>query len=271
MAAARLQLPRFKGTASIPLRLFSTSAALIECPWTRFTEVSDSSDGESTVYKEALKLQRPSTIRYDERLVNSVSLIGRIFRPLQKCKSKSFGVYTTLSVSASTGNFSVSLNFRDEMAEMTLQHLKLNDFVYVSGCLGSYMKADENGKSMNRYQVVVREVNFVSQDGLGPAYKNLIKLGPSVPYEEILQKRRDRLHLWQIFFASPFEWWDNRNSKLNPKCPDFKHKDTGEVLWLTDNDPPWVRKQLKLHDSRSYRQSREHRNARAHLSPLVYE
>ncbi|GER37210.1 primosome PriB/single-strand DNA-binding [Striga asiatica] len=153
MAAARLQLRQFKGTASIPFRLFSTSAALIECPWTRFTEVSDSSDCESTVYKEALKLQRPSTIRYDERLLNSVSLIGRIFQPLQERNSKRFGVYTTLNVSASTGNFSVLLKFRDEIAEMTLQHLKLNDLVYVSGCLGSYMKADENGKSMHRYQV----------------------------------------------------------------------------------------------------------------------
>ncbi|KAL0438652.1 UNVERIFIED_CONTAM: protein OSB1, mitochondrial [Sesamum latifolium] len=77
-----------------------------------------------------------------------------------------------------------------------------------------------------------------------------------------MQKRRNRLHLWQIFFANPYEWWDDRNCKLSPKAPDFKHKDTGEVLWLKDNDPPWIKRQLQLIDSRlSKRSPGERRNA----------
>lgn len=79
-----------------------------------------------------------------------------------------------------------------------------------------------------------------------------------------MQKRRNRLHLWHIFFASPSEWWDNRNCKTNPRAPDFKHKDTGEVLWLKDTDPPWVRKQLQLQDSRLSKG--EHRSHLSHLS-----
>lgn len=94
----------------------------------------------------------------------------------------------------------------------------------------------------------------------------------AVSAQDIMQKRIDRLHLWQVFFANPYEWWDNRNCKLNPKSPDFKHKDTGESLWLMDSDPPWINQQLRLHDSRlSKRSPREGRNAWLHLSPLVYD
>uniref|UniRef100_A0A0A9EE13 Uncharacterized protein n=1 Tax=Arundo donax TaxID=35708 RepID=A0A0A9EE13_ARUDO len=61
-------------------------------------------------------------------------------------------------------------------------------------------------------------------------------------------KHVECLHLWQVFFANPYEWWDNRQSKPHFSCPDFKHKDTHEEIWLHPDDPPWVRKQLELHD-----------------------
>ena len=66
----------------------------------------------------------------------------------------------------------------------------------------------------------------------------------------MLEEKRyiDRLHLWQVFFANPYEWWDNRQSKPWASYPDFKHKDTREKIWLQPDDPPWVRKQLELHD-----------------------
>ena len=30
---------------------------------------------------------------------------------------------------------------------------------------------------------------------------------------------------WERFFQDPNAWWDNRNTKQNPKQPDFRHKD----------------------------------------------
>lgn len=63
------------------------------------------------------------------------------------------------------------------------------------------------------------------------------------------ERYRERLKLWQVFFANPQEWWDNRQGKRNPRAPDFKHKDTNECLWINPDDPPWVRKQLQLYDS----------------------
>ncbi|CAA7048070.1 unnamed protein product [Microthlaspi erraticum] len=60
------------------------------------------------------------------------------------------------------------------------------------------------------------------------------------------------IHLWQVFFANPREWWDNRRDKTNPKQPDFKHRDTGEALWLCSSDTPaWVTRQLEMLDQRN--------------------
>lgn len=69
-----------------------------------------------------------------------------------------------------------------------------------------------------------------------------------------LEVHENHLHLWQVFFANPCEWWDNRKQKnlqkVNPWLPDFKHKDTGEALWLNPNDPPWIKRQLELLDTK---------------------
>ncbi|KAL6548843.1 Single-strand binding protein [Orobanche hederae] len=179
MAALRLLLVRFKNAASNSHRLFSSYAALIRPPWTVDSNISD---GESAVYKQPLMLQRPTTVQYEESLHNSISLIGAIDRPLRKCNCDRIGVHTLLRTNAPRGayrNFNVMLKFWDGMAEMAVQHLKLNDLVYVSGRLGLYMKVDENGKLMQCYEVVVREVNFVSRNGLGPAEQSLVKLEPA--------------------------------------------------------------------------------------------
>lgn len=65
-----------------------------------------------------------------------------------------------------------------------------------------------------------------------------------------MQSKQNQLYLWQVFFANPNEWWDQRKRKFKPTQPDFRHKYTGEVLWLSKYDPPWVKKQLQLLDSR---------------------
>ncbi|MCO5583109.1 hypothetical protein L7F22_037017 [Adiantum nelumboides] len=52
--------------------------------------------------------------------------------------------------------------------------------------------------------------------------------------------------LWKEFFRDPSKWWDNRNSKPSPGCPDFKHRVTPEPLWLDSRDTPsWVFEELR--------------------------
>lgn len=106
MRTARFPLVRFKNTAAYSARLFSSSTALIRRPWSHYRDASEESDGESAVYKRALKLQRPTTVEYQKSLQNFVSLIGAIERPLEACNSAKFVVYTVLKVTACTGAYS---------------------------------------------------------------------------------------------------------------------------------------------------------------------
>ncbi|XP_047959021.1 protein OSB1, mitochondrial-like isoform X2 [Salvia hispanica] len=220
---------------------------------TAFISARVFSSNSESVYLRALKLQRPSTVRYQQSLHNFVSLIGEIDYHIRPCSSATaqFGVYTFLNVRAPDRDLVILLKFRREMAQVSVQHLKLHDLVYVSGHLGSYLKLSEDGSFVRNYEVDVKEMNFVAQNVPELACQNLVKLEPKVSLEDMMHKRRNRLYLWQVFFANPSEWWDNRNSKMEGRAPDFRHKDTGEALWISDSDPPWINQQLQLHDSRS--------------------
>ncbi|KAG6403362.1 hypothetical protein SASPL_135580 [Salvia splendens] len=115
-----------------------------------------SSNSES-VYLRALKLQRPSTVRYQQSLYNFVSLIGEIDYHIKPCSSATaqFGVYAFLNVRRAPHRdlVRILLKFRREMAQLSVQHLKLHDLVYVSGHLGSYLKLSEDGSFVRNYEV----------------------------------------------------------------------------------------------------------------------
>ena len=44
--------------------------------------------------------------------------------------------------------------------------------------------------------------------------------------------KRSKEELQADLVANPNDWWDNRDSKTNPKAPDYKHKKSGEGIWL---------------------------------------
>lgn len=56
-------------------------------------------------------------------------------------------------------------------------------------------------------------------------------------------KQRTREESWKDLVQNPDKWWDNRSDKRNLKAPDFKHKETGEALWLNES-PTWVLSEL---------------------------
>ncbi|KAE9586185.1 hypothetical protein Lal_00010127 [Lupinus albus] len=211
-------------------------------------DVSDS----SAVYRHAIKFQRPAIIQWSPQQENRASFIGTVMREPKIVNSKTgkFGVYTVLKVQRSnepnSSSFKVDLMMWKQMAELALEHLKLNDFIYVSGCLGSFKRPHATGNFIMNYKLVVKELHFVAQE---IAYKGHKKL-ESTEADVGIQNHQNRIYLWQVFFVNPNEWWDNRKRKLNPKQPDFKHKNTSEALWLSKYDPPWVKKQLQLLDSK---------------------
>ncbi|KQK11537.1 protein OSB2, chloroplastic [Brachypodium distachyon] len=54
------------------------------------------------------------------------------------------------------------------------------------------------------------------------------------------EKPKKEADLWQNLVDNPGEWWDNRSAKRSSKSPDFKHKETGEALWLNNKTPSWA-------------------------------
>lgn len=226
----------------------------------------------SAVYRHALRFQRPTTIRWQEQLANSGSFIGSVLFPPRRVSTSDgrFGVFTVLRVHKprdSGRGFRISLKMWDEMAEISWKHLRPEDFVYVSGQLGSYEKASEGGQMRTYYEVIVKEWNYVAQT----CRDQCLPTSAEWKSGSLSEKRKDRLQLWQIFFANPYEWWDNRTSKVNPRQPDFKHKDTGETLWLCSDDPPWIQRQLELLDSRMGGKGLLGNQFPRHISPWVYD
>ncbi|KAK4274724.1 hypothetical protein QN277_017907 [Acacia crassicarpa] len=203
----------------------------------------------SAVYQHALKFRPPAMIEWRKRLDNTVNLIGSVTRDPQVILGKSgdYAAHTTLRVKSSDGSsFWVLLMMRDGLAEIASKHLKRNDIIFASGHLASYEKDDGRGNIKLIYKVIVKELNFVAKR---PCYQGRKALESTEEKRTHAQDYENRLHLWQVFFTNPHEWWDNRKRKLNSKAPDFKHKDTGEALWLSQDDPPWVKRQLQKLDS----------------------
>ncbi|OVA10500.1 Primosome PriB/single-strand DNA-binding [Macleaya cordata] len=237
----------------------SSSAAAATPGFSSFFSGQSDNEG-SFVYQHKLLSQRPTTIKWQKRLKNSVSFIGSVVLPLKTVNNRcKFGVYTTLEVRTSNDSgrtFRILLKMWDKMAEISIKHLKEKDYIYVSGQLGSYRKVDSCGNERTLYEVTVEELNYVARNLKSETSKSE-KSEDSEPKEgviptsssSVVEKKAENLYLWQVFFANPFEWWDNRQHKTNPRQPDFRHKDTGEALWLDPRDPPWVRRHLQLHDS----------------------
>lgn len=226
----------------------------------------------------AEKFPRPETIPWQKELANRVQLIGFIGKPVElrlTSTGKAFA-WTSLAAKLSTKSPEstwFTLNFWQEMAEIAAEHVKTGDQVYVSGYMGhDAIDGDKNpGRLM---KVVVSSLNFIERESsfLPLVDANMISSISGSPQEDINVKHAisgslqetnmkqtisnskvtETESLWQGFFLNPTEWWDNRKVKRNPKAPDFKHKTTGQVLWIESySNPPWVQSQLdKLDESR---------------------
>ncbi|TXG52339.1 hypothetical protein EZV62_021508 [Acer yangbiense] len=259
------------------LRTFSSSSSSTHPRLSTF--FSDEAEGGSAAYRRVLKTQRPTMIEWEPDLVNSVNLIGSVDRPLKRYQpmTNEIGVYTLLSVKGAPDSnhyFRILLAMQGDMATLCEKHLKLNDYIYVSGRLKSYTKADHNGDLRICYKVDVKDLNYVAKRGSRVTSQKSEKLqsGQANPGEAGMEKYQNRLYLWHVFFTNPHEWWDNRKDKKYPNSPDFKHKDTGEVLWFQPNDPPWIKKQLQLIDSKMAEQGlRGDVRSRSKVSTWVYD
>ncbi|KAH9623548.1 hypothetical protein KSS87_011299 [Heliosperma pusillum] len=223
-------------------------------------------------YEQMGAYPKPSEIQWKKELSNSVQLIGTVGLPVQITHLSSGKVVasTRLAVWKSATETSwINLTFWDDLARIAHQHVEKGNQIYVSGRLLSDTVESEDGKQQIYYKVVVQQLNFVEKSPPSPvsSYDESYSSASTAAKfnNSAAPAKLSTQELWQAFFANPTEWWDNRNKKTNPKYPDFKHKDTGEALWVEGRyNPTWVKSQLEILDSRM--QSRQNQDEPASLN-----
>ncbi|GAB4830464.1 hypothetical protein Ancab_020177 [Ancistrocladus abbreviatus] len=199
----------------------------------------------------------PSEIPWKKELCNSVQLIGIVAVPVQinQLSSGKFVAWSRLAVRKSPTDTSwINLTFWDELAHVAFQHVEKGRQIYVSGRLVSDTVESDDGKQQTFYKVVVQQLNFIEKSFSSPVPlydESSNSMASERKSDAAAANSKSTEELWQAFFVNPMDWWDNRKNKKNPKYPDFKHKDTGEALWVEGRyNPPWVKSQLEILDSR---------------------
>ncbi|KAJ4830742.1 hypothetical protein Tsubulata_014170 [Turnera subulata] len=196
-------------------------------------------------------IPRPPEIPWSKELANTVNLIGNVGNPVEirNLPSGKSVAWTSIAVRKSDTEATwVKLTFWDILAQVAASHVRVGDQIYVSGRLVADVVEKEEGKPQTYYKVVVQRLNFVEKF---VADSNNVASGAGDFRVGAVNGKRPTEEMWQAFFANPTQWWDNRKDKRTPKHPDFKHKDTGEALWVDGwNNPSWVDSQLAILDER---------------------
>ncbi|VFQ68244.1 unnamed protein product [Cuscuta campestris] len=240
----------------------SKSGRLVSCGRISYSDDYTSSKiSSSPVFErgqiEASQLPPPAEIQWKKELCNSVQLIGIVASPVQirHLASGKAVAWSRLAVKKSENDTSwIDLNFWNELAHVAFQHVEKGRQIYVCGRLVSDTVEGDDGKQKTYYKVVVNELNFVERktSSTVPYDGESNSITPGTKTKNYAANSTESVEeLWQAFFANPMEWWDNRKNKRSPKYPDFKHKSTGESLWVEGwNNPAWVKSQLAVLDSR---------------------
>ncbi|KAJ6352340.1 hypothetical protein OIU76_001538 [Salix suchowensis] len=216
-----------------------------------------SADHRDNQYSQAVTHAKPAEIQWNKELCNSVHLIGIVGTPVEikHLPSGKVVAWTRLAVKKSANDTSwINLTFWDDLAQVASQHVEKGHQIYVSGRLISDSVEIDEGKLQTYYKVVVQQMNFIERNSSRGLYDSDFnntaagsKFGNNTANDPGSMEER-----WQAFFSNPSEWWDNRKDKRNPKYPDFKHKDTGEALWIEGRyNPPWVKSQIAILDEQT--------------------
>ncbi|KAL8137292.1 hypothetical protein V2J09_003293 [Rumex salicifolius] len=198
-------------------------------------------------HEKAVAYPRPSEIQWKKELCNSVQLIGTVGTDVQVNQFTSGKVLAWTRIAVKK----INLTFWDELAHTAYQHVQKGEQIYVSGRLISDTVTSNDGKQQTYY----KKLNFVERNFSPPVTlyddSSSSKAASGGKFNSSTENKLPAEALWQAFFVNPTDWWDNRKNKKNPKYPDFKHKDTGEALWIESRyNPPWVKSQLEILDSR---------------------
>ncbi|KAL2556838.1 Protein OSB1 [Forsythia ovata] len=237
---------------------YSRSVSRIKCSFDYNNAAASNSNGVYEYERFAgSQYPKPSEIQWKKELCNSVQLIGIVATPVQikLLPSGKVLAWSRLAVKKSQNDtIWINLTFWDEMAHIASEHVEKGHQIYISGRLVSDTVKNEDETQQTYYKVVVQQLNFVERGLSSVSLYNGDSNSPTPGRKQnnyAANTMGSTEELWQAFFANPLEWWDNRNNKRSPNYPDFKHKDTGEALWVESRyNPPWVKSQLAILDSK---------------------
>nr|XP_043609988.1 protein OSB2, chloroplastic-like [Erigeron canadensis] len=247
-----------------------------------FNNNNNGFNGQQYEYEQGLMdngpvYPRPTEIQWKKELCNCVQLIGNVGNAVELKQLSSGKVVASCRLAvrkSATDTTWINLTFWDEMAHIASRHVEKGNQIYVSGRLVADTVDSDDGKQQTYYKVVVQQLNFVEKTPLPPAsndggFNYNSNSSPTTGRKQNYNANTTGSieELWQAYFANPDEWWDNRKNKKSPKHPDFKHKDTGEALWVEGRyNPSWVESQLSVLDSR--RESFHNQNANMRSSSM---
>ena len=208
-------------------------------------------------------------VEWQKENANAVTLIGNLGREPEMKYLEDGKVIANVSIAVSRGRNAAphwfDLDFWNDEARQ-VESLVKGQQIQVTGRLTQNTWKDKmTGQTREKVRVVVSSVALVTSNAMGgmggggggqwdqggdsyrPQQKSSSFYGggggggrsQSVQAKDIEAK-------WAALFCMPSDFWDNRASKKNPKAPDFKHKETGEALWIQSrNTPSWVASSLK--------------------------
>lgn len=202
------------------------------------------------------ELPRPSEVPFQPKVANLVHLVGTVGVPVQ-LQTLPNGMYAAVSVLVQDNTkglpqFWIPIIFQGDLAQCAACHLKENDLIYITGQLSGDVPTFTIKDAQTKIQVFAHSLSFV-QKGLekeGQRVSGKHKAASDSSAE--LGENSSVLHLWNGLLANPHEWWDNRSSQSYPKSAAFKHKESGQLLWINESTPEWVLSKL---DGLSFRNS----------------
>lgn len=205
----------------------------------------------------------PQEVVWTAEGANSVSLIGNLGGDPDLRYLESGQVVSRMSLAVSRGQNTDWFNCEcwDQVAHLAAQHLSKGSRVQVQGKVVVDSWQDrQTGQRRTAFKVRVNQFDFVRsmQGAEGAAPDGGFRGGEAggfssqptsgQPYGGSTMSRSTEAR-WAEFFAQPSLYWDNRTTKRNPRAPDFKHKDSGEALWIDSRDTPgWVADSLRKLD-----------------------
>ncbi|KAI3865499.1 hypothetical protein MKW92_009388 [Papaver armeniacum] len=201
-------------------------------------------------YMGNLDWPKPSEIPWQSNKANSINLIGSISMPVQFQDEYPDGKSTVIAILSrdSAPHLRIPIIFKGCLADMAAKHLKEKDVIYVAGHLSGDSLPPKFVKEYGHFgiQVTAHSISFIKEPFQGNQTYTTYTQGGQTSGQSV-NALKDTL--WRDLFDNPGQWDDYRKDKLNglvkPKHPDFKHRDSGQPLWI-NSAPKWAISELQI-------------------------